>query len=87
MNQLGLFHHHALIVARMILTIKELVPNRWKKHCTKYIPERDVIRVDRDSISGKTRREDNIELLKSTDPKVFVGTQLLAKGHDFKRFL
>ena len=51
----------------------------------KYIPERDVIRVDRDSISGKTRREDNIELLKSTDPKVFVGTQLLAKGHDFKK--
>ena len=50
-----------------------------------YIPERDVIRVDRDSISGKTRREDNIELLKSTDPKVFVGTQLLAKGHDFKK--
>ena len=50
-----------------------------------YIPERDVIRVDRDSISGKTRREDNIELLKSIDPKVFVGTQLLAKGHDFKK--
>lgn len=50
-----------------------------------YIPERDVIRVDRDSISGKTRRENNIELLKSTDPKVFVGTQLLAKGHDFKK--
>ena len=46
-----------------------------------YIPERNVIRVDRDSISGKTRREDNIELLKSTDPKVFVGTQLRANKY------
>ena len=47
-------------------------------------PNFPVIRIDRDSISGKARRiQSNIQIHKK-DPKIFIGTQLLAKGHDFK---
>ena len=47
-------------------------------------PNFPVVRIDRDSISGKARRiQSNIQIHKK-DPKIFIGTQLLAKGHDFK---
>tara|TARA_B100000927_G_scaffold214195_1_gene174634 strand:+ start:37108 stop:39075 length:1968 start_codon:yes stop_codon:yes gene_type:complete len=47
-------------------------------------PNIPVVRIDRDSISSKARRiKSNIQIHKK-DPKIFIGTQLLAKGHDFK---
>jgi len=48
-------------------------------------PKTEVIRIDRDSISGKARREKSAATLKDLDPRILVGTQLLAKGHDFKK--
>ena len=43
-----------------------------------------VVRVDRDSVSSKSKRSITSELIKESKPMIFVGTQLLAKGHDFK---
>ena len=48
-------------------------------------PKTEVIRIDRDSVSGKTRREKSTTTLKNLEPRILVGTQLLAKGHDFKK--
>ena len=43
-----------------------------------------VVRVDRDSVSSKSKRSTTSELIKESKPMIFVGTQLLAKGHDFR---
>ena len=48
-------------------------------------PNTEVLRIDRDSVSGKARREKSIKTLTNLDPRILVGTQLLAKGHDFKK--
>tara|TARA_B100000674_G_C37962474_1_gene972770 strand:- start:1675 stop:3642 length:1968 start_codon:yes stop_codon:yes gene_type:complete len=47
-------------------------------------PDFPVVRIDRDSISGKARRIESSIQIHNRDPKIFIGTQLLAKGHDFK---
>ena len=49
------------------------------------LPKAEVIRIDRDSVAGKARREKSSLTIKDIEPKIFVGTQLLAKGHDFKK--
>lgn len=47
-------------------------------------PDFPIIRIDRDAISGKAKRIKSNKHIKDKKPKVFIGTQLLAKGHDFK---
>lgn len=42
-----------------------------------------VIRIDRDSISRKGELEDKLNTIRSNAPLILVGTQMLAKGHDF----
>ena len=46
-------------------------------------PEYPTIRIDRDSVSSKSKREISRDTIIDDKPKIFVGTQLLAKGHDF----
>ena len=48
------------------------------------LPQANVVRIDKDTVSGKAKREESTTSLEDTKPKIFVGTQLLAKGHDFK---
>lgn len=50
---------------------------------TKRFPNYKIIRIDRDSVSTKAKRESSRDKINDNEPKVFVGTQLLAKGHDF----
>ncbi|RMG30720.1 MAG: primosomal protein N' [Gammaproteobacteria bacterium] len=47
-------------------------------------PER-VLRIDRDTARGRHRLEDLLRRVLSGEPLVLVGTQMLAKGHDFPR--
>ncbi|GAA3966743.1 primosomal protein N' [Allohahella marinimesophila] len=42
-----------------------------------------VIRVDRDTIGSTSALHDKLELVKAGEPCVLLGTQMLAKGHDF----
>lgn len=46
-------------------------------------PEFPVIRIDRDSTSRKGELEDKLTTVRSNEPLILVGTQMLAKGHDF----
>lgn len=48
------------------------------------LPTSEIIRIDRDSVSGKNRREESFAIFQDSKPKIFIGTQLLAKGHDFQ---
>ena len=50
----------------------------------KELPDADIIRIDRDTVSGKTKREESSTIIKDTESKIYIGTQLLAKGHDFQ---
>ena len=50
----------------------------------KELPDTKIIRIDRDTVSGKTKREDSSIQIKDAESKIFIGTQLLAKGHDFQ---
>ena len=48
-------------------------------------PNIDILRIDSDSVSGKLRRESTLEKIEDKNPKILIGTQLLAKGHDFQK--
>ncbi|MBJ6611910.1 MAG: primosomal protein N' [Candidatus Thiothrix moscowensis] len=46
-------------------------------------PHFPVVRIDRDSTSRKGELADKLATVRSNEPLVLVGTQMLAKGHDF----
>ena len=48
-----------------------------------YFPETPVVRIDRDTTSRKGSLERHLETVRNTERLLLVGTQMLAKGHDF----
>ncbi len=43
----------------------------------------DIVRFDRDSVKTPKQWQQNLETVRSGNPCVIVGTQMLSKGHDF----
>ena len=50
-----------------------------------FLPQAKVVRVDRDSTSHKDDWSDLYQRIAADDVDILVGTQMLAKGHDFAR--
>lgn len=50
-----------------------------------YLPQAKIARVDRDSISHKNAWDDLYQKIQENHVDILVGTQMLAKGHDFAR--
>lgn len=48
-------------------------------------PEARVLRIDRDSVRTKNAAEAAFESVHAGEVDIIVGTQMIAKGHDFKR--
>ncbi|MBS1144208.1 MAG: primosomal protein [Proteobacteria bacterium] len=48
-------------------------------------PEARVLRVDRDSVKSRKQWEAMLELIHGGEADILVGTQMLAKGHDFPK--
>lgn len=48
-------------------------------------PDAPVLRVDRDSMRGKTRLQELFARVHRGEPCILVGTQMLAKGHHFPK--
>lgn len=48
-----------------------------------YFPETPIVRIDRDTTSRKGALERHLETVRTTERLLLVGTQMLAKGHDF----
>ncbi len=46
-------------------------------------PDTPVLRVDRDVISSREALKSRLEQLQSGDPCILIGTQMIAKGHDY----
>ncbi|GAA3569481.1 primosomal protein N' [Marinobacter xestospongiae] len=58
---------------------------RTEDTLTSLFPDVPVIRVDRDSTQRKGSIQSILERVNSGDPCILVGTQMLAKGHDFPK--
>ena len=48
-------------------------------------PEARILRVDRDSVKSRKQWETMLELIHGGQADILVGTQMLAKGHDFPK--
>ena len=48
-------------------------------------PEARLLRIDRDSVRSKSAAESAFKAVHAGDVDIVVGTQMIAKGHDFKR--
>jgi primosomal protein N' (replication factor Y) len=47
-------------------------------------PEYPLVRVDRDSVPGRNALEDALARIATGEARILLGTQMLAKGHDFR---
>ncbi|MDI9246738.1 primosomal protein N' [Marinobacter sp. CHS3-4] len=56
---------------------------RAEDFLAEHFPETPIIRVDRDSTQRKGSIQSIIEKVRTGKPCILVGTQMLAKGHDF----
>ncbi len=46
-------------------------------------PEVALLRIDRDAVGGGTAFADRLKTLQKGDPCILIGTQMIAKGHDY----
>lgn len=56
---------------------------RVEETLTKHFPTARILRIDRDSIRRKNAWQDILHAIHAQEVDILVGTQLLAKGHDF----
>jgi primosomal protein N' (replication factor Y) len=49
----------------------------------RHFPDVGIVRIDRDSTRRKGAMESKLERIHSGDARILIGTQMLAKGHDF----
>lgn len=49
----------------------------------KYFPECSVIRMDMDTTTGKHSHEEILDAFREKNINILIGTQMIAKGHDF----
>lgn len=48
-----------------------------------YFPEKQVLRIDRDTVSSKKRLHDALDKIEKKAVDIIIGTQMVAKGHHF----
>ena len=46
-------------------------------------PDVPLMRIDRDAVSGRSAFADRLKTLQKGDPCILIGTQMIAKGHDY----
>lgn len=49
----------------------------------RYFPDKEIIRIDRDSTSRKGKMEEALNRIHKQEAQILLGTQMLAKGHHF----
>jgi primosomal protein N' (replication factor Y) len=58
---------------------------RIEDEIAKVVPNARIVRMDRDTVSGRGAHEKILRRFDAGDVDVLVGTQMIAKGHDFPR--
>lgn len=69
----------------MNLLQKGFGTERLQEVLTQVFPDKVIERFDRDEITNLEKLEDKLDRFHSGEIDVFVGTQMLSKGHNFKR--
>lgn len=67
------------------LSRKGLGTQRLERALSRHFPSVPLIRLDRDSIRRRGELEQCLDAIRAMDAGIVVGTQMLAKGHDFPR--
>jgi primosomal protein N' (replication factor Y) len=49
----------------------------------RYFPDKEIVRIDRDSTSRKGKMEEALNKIHKQEAQILLGTQMLAKGHHF----
>jgi primosomal protein N' (replication factor Y) len=58
---------------------------RLEQHLKKKFPDANISRLDRDQITTQDKLERELEAIQLGNTDIIIGTQLIAKGHDFSR--
>ncbi len=56
---------------------------KLEEYLTELFPDIPLVRIDRDSTSGKGSLETKLESIKNQEAQLIIGTQMMSKGHDF----
>jgi len=56
---------------------------RLEETMTSYLPQARIARMDRDSVRGRGSVEELLDRVERGDVDILMGTQMVAKGHDF----
>ena len=67
-----------------VLTPLGIGTQRVENKVKQLFPNKTVLRVDSDNITSKKDLEDFIEKANNNKIDIFIGTQMIVKGHDFK---
>jgi primosomal protein N' (replication factor Y) (superfamily II helicase) len=67
------------------LSHQGLGTQRLERALSRHFPGIPMVRLDRDSIRRRGELEQCLETIRAMDAGIVVGTQMLAKGHDFPR--
>lgn len=56
---------------------------RLEQTLEKHFPGTEIIRIDRDTIAHRHELENKLKLIQNGQKQILIGTQMMAKGHDF----
>jgi len=56
---------------------------RVEQALERFFPNANIVRIDRDSTSRKGELDKKLNMAKSGEADIILGTQLITKGHDF----
>jgi primosomal protein N' (replication factor Y) (superfamily II helicase) len=56
---------------------------RVEDEVRKLLPNEPIVRIDRDTVKQSARIIDHLNTIRRSEAKVLIGTQMIAKGHDF----
>ena len=86
---LNYFYKYAAIPCELINNLPISANQFYNNNCSLepdivIFPDKNILRVDSDNISSKSDLKDFIKKANNNEIDIFIGTQMIVKGHDFE---